>query len=146
MSQAVIVEVGPLRIEPSLVESSKPVIISVDVKNKENLETTYWVKLRINGAVEFIENVTLAGGETRPVAFTVTREAEGKYEVEVDGIGGTFTVVKAHVTGPLNWPLIIGLISLTIAIIGIAVALYKRKGAVIEKPSFSAHFLERRHQ
>jgi len=135
MSRAVTeVEVGPLRIEPSLVEPSKPVIISVDVKNKENLETTYWVKLEINGAVESIENVTLASGERRSVAFTVTREAEGKYEVEVDGIGGTFTVVKAHVIGPLNWPLIVGLISLAIAIVGIAAALYIRKSSVAKKP------------
>jgi len=144
MSQAVTVEVGPLRIEPSLVEPSKPVIISVDVKNKGDLGCVYWVYLKINGVVESIENVTLAGGETRPVAFTVTRETEGNYDVEVDGIGGTFTVVKAHVTGPLNWPLIIGLISLTIAIVGIATALYIRKRGVIKKLPSSVLFLPSR--
>ena len=134
MSQAVTVEVSSLMIEPSVVEPSKPVTISVDVKNKENLETTYWVKLKINGAVESIENVTLAGGETKSVTFTVTRGSEGNYEIEVDGIGGTFTVAKAHVTPSLNWPLIIGITSL-IVIIGIAAAVYMRKGAVVEKHS-----------
>jgi parallel beta-helix repeat protein len=129
MSRAVAVEVSSLKIEPSVVEPSKSVTISVDVKNKENLETTYWVKLEINGSVESIENVTLASGETKSVTFTVAKGAEGNYEVEVDGIGGTFTVAKAQVTPSLNWPLIIGLISLAIVIIGIAVALYIRKGS-----------------
>jgi len=138
MSQAVTVEVSSLGIEPSVVEPSKPVTISVDVKNKENLGHTYWVKLEINGVAESIENVTLASGETKSVTFTVAKGAEGNYEVEVDGIGGTFTVAKAQVTPSLNWPLIIGLISLTIAIIGILAALYIRKGAVVEKPSFLA--------
>jgi len=138
MSQAVAVEVSSLRIEPSVVEPSKPVTMSVDVKNSGDLETTYWVKLKINGSVESIENVVLAGGETRSVVFTVIKGAEGNYEIEVDGIEGTFKV-EAHVTTPsLNWPLIVGLISLTIAIIGIAAALYMRKGAVVKKPSFLA--------
>ena len=132
MSRAVTeVEVSSLRIEPSVVEPSKPVTISVDVKNKGDLETTYWVKLEINGAVEYIENVALAGGETKSVTFTVTRGSEGNYEIEVDGIGGTFTVAKAQVTPSLNWLLIIGFISVTIAMIGIAVALYIRKGTVV---------------
>jgi parallel beta-helix repeat protein len=133
MSQAVTVEVSSLRIEPSVVEPSKPVTISVDVKNSGDLETNYWVKLEINGAVESIENVTLAGGETRSVAFTVVKGAEGNYEIDVDGIGGTLTVAKVHGNPSFNWPLTIGLISLTIAIIGIAVALQGRKGAVAEK-------------
>jgi len=138
MSQAVTeVEVSSLRIEPSVMEPSKPVSISIDVKNNGDSGCTYWVKLKVNGAVESIENVTLAGRETRSVTFTVTREVEGNYEVEVDGIGGTFTVVKANVTTPLNWPLIIGITSLIIVIIGIAAALYIRKGAVVEKPSRS---------
>jgi len=45
-------------------------------------------------------------------------------------------VVKARATPSLNWPLVIGLISLTIAIIGIAAALHMRKGGMVEKPSF----------
>jgi parallel beta-helix repeat protein len=146
MSRAVTeVEVSSLRTEPSVVEPSKPVTISVDVKNKGDLETTYWVKLKINGAVESIENVALAGGETKSVAFTVTREAEGNYEVEVDGIVGTFTVVKAHVTPSLNWLLIIGFISVTIAMIGIAVALYIRKGTVVggSEAFFAFYHLEK---
>jgi hypothetical protein len=131
MSRAVTVEVSSLRIEPPVVEPSKPVTISVDVKNNENLETTYWVKLKINGVVEYIENVTLDSGETKSLAFTVTREVEGNYQIGIDGIGGTFKV-EAHVTTPsLNWPLIIGLISLTIVIIGITVVLYIRKCTVV---------------
>jgi parallel beta-helix repeat protein len=134
-SRAVAVEVSSLRIEPSVVEPSKPVTVSVDVKNTEDLATTYWVKLEINGAVESIENVILAGGETKSVAFTVIKAAEGNYEIGVDGIGGTLAVAKVHGNSSLNWPLIIALISLTIAIICIAVAIPGRKGAVVEKPS-----------
>jgi hypothetical protein len=146
MSQAVTeVEISSLRIEPSVVEPSKSVTISVDVKNKENLGRTYWVKLEINGAVESIENVTLASGETKSVTFTVAKGAEGNYEVEVDGIVGTFTVAKAQVTPSLNWPLIIVLISLAIAIIGIAVALYIRKGTVVggSEAFFALYHLEK---
>jgi len=66
----------------------------------------------------------------------VTKEVKGNYETEVDGIGGTFAVVKARATPSLNWPLVIGFISLTIAIIGIAAALHMRKDGMVEKPSF----------
>jgi parallel beta-helix repeat protein len=131
MSRAVPVEISSLRIEPPVVEPSKPVTISVDIKNRGDLETTYWVKLKINGAVESIENVTVGVGEAKSVAFIVTKDPEGNYQVEIDGIEGTFKV-EAHVAFPsLNWLLIIGLISFAIAIISIVVALHVGKGTAV---------------
>jgi hypothetical protein len=63
------------------------------------------VTLKVNGVVEGVENVTVAGGSIRTVIFTVIKDVAGTYDVEVGGLKGTFTVVKQP--SQINWPLII---------------------------------------
>lgn len=119
------VEIGGLAISPELVEAGEAVSISVMVRNLSDSGGTFKVILLINGAVESTKEVTLAGGETRSIAFTVTKQAEGTYSVEVDGLAGTFKVTKAQPTTQL--PFILGVIIAVIMMGSIALVLYKRK-------------------
>ena len=117
--------VSTLTISPSEVSVGGEVSISVMVKNTGELEGTHTVTLEINDAVEAIENVTVVGGSERPVTFTVTEDVEGTYNVEVDGLTGTFTVTKPPPVST-KWPLIAGIVGVVL-IIGIAFVFYMRR-------------------
>ena len=97
--------VSDLIISPSQVSVSQEVSISVKVKNTGDLEGTYTVTIKINGVVEGIENVTVAGGSIRTVIFTVIKNVGGTYDIEVGGLNGTFRVVKQ--LSQINLPLIV---------------------------------------
>jgi len=115
-----------LVINPEVVESGKNVTISVDVANIGTAEGTYIVTLKIENVVEAIENVTLDEGETENVTFTVSRDDEGTYHVEVDGLTGSFDV-RATSEGSLALPIAVTIIVIiAIAAIG-GVVLYWRK-------------------
>jgi len=89
-----------LVISPEVVEPGENVAISVDVKNIGTIEGTYIVTLRIENAIEEIKSVMLDEGETGNVAFTVSRDNEGTYHVDVDGLTGSFSVVALSPPGP----------------------------------------------
>jgi PGF-pre-PGF domain-containing protein len=117
--------VSALTISPSQVSVGEEVSISVTVKNTGDLAGTCTVTLKINGIVEDTENVTLAGGATRVVTFTISEDTEGTYNINVNGQTGAFTVVKPT-PAPTRWPLIAGIVG-AIAIIGIVAAVYIRR-------------------
>jgi hypothetical protein len=116
--------VSALTISPSQVSVGEEVSISVTVTNTGDLAGTYTVTLKINGIVENTENVTLAGGATMVVTFTISEDIEGTYNVEVGVQTGAFTVAKLQPT-TMSWPLIVGVVGA----IGISVstAFYIRK-------------------
>jgi uncharacterized membrane protein len=128
--------VSSLTISPSEVEVGEEVTISVVVQNTGELEGTYTVTLRINGVIEDIENVTLAGGTTKSVTFRVAEGTGGTYNVEVDGLTGTFVVTEpappqeptpTPTTEPLIGLWITGGIIAAAVIISVAV-FYVRRG------------------
>lgn len=79
-------EVSNLSINSTEVEAGKTVSISTTVTNTGDLQDTYTVTLKIDGAVESTRNVTLAGGASQTVSFTVTKDIPRTYAIEVDGI------------------------------------------------------------
>ena len=76
--------------------------------------------LKINGAVEETKDVTVSAGASQPVSFTVTRDQEGDYTVEIDGQVGTFEVTTAP-GAPID--LIIGIV-VVLLIVGGGAAYY----------------------
>ena len=109
--------VSSLIISPSRVYAGQLVSISLTVKNTSDLSDTYSVALKINGIVESTENVSLAGGGTMLVTFTISKDTEGTYNVEVCGQTGTFTVTEPP-PASTKWPMIAGIAAI-IAIIGV---------------------------
>lgn len=89
-------EVSDLEITPEEVEEGEEVTITATVTNIGEEEGSHTVELKIDGEVVDSEAVTLAGGASAMISFEVTRSA-GTYQVEVDGLTGSFTVTAPTV-------------------------------------------------
>jgi PGF-pre-PGF domain-containing protein len=92
--------VSDLEISPLVVRAGEPVDISATVTNITDVDGDYVVVLKINGEVEDTESVTLEGGMSTRVTFVVVREEPGTYDVEVDGLYGSFTVTAVAAPPP----------------------------------------------
>lgn len=105
-------EISDLEINPREVEPGENVYISVSVMNSGEIEGIATIPLRIEGEVEATSMMMIEEGEERKVSFTVTKENEGTYEVEVNGLSGSFKVTK-----PPEFPSsIVILITISIAV------------------------------
>lgn len=89
-------KVSNLVFNPSEVEVGNPVTISATVKNVGDLEGTYAVELKIDGVIETTQNVTLAGGATENVSFTVTKDASGTYAIRVNELQCALSVLEPY--------------------------------------------------
>jgi len=116
--------VSKLFISPTEVDIGQSVTISTIVTNTGGQPGTYKVALKINGAVEATEEVTVSAGATKKVAFTTVKGVAGSYSVEVDGLSGSFMVKKPapppeevapEVKPPINWPMVGGIIAAVVA-------------------------------
>ena len=83
-----------LNIMPAEVKVGESVTISLNVANDGEETGTYIVELKINGQVIDSQVVTLAGGQSEPVSFTLTETEPGQYDATISGLSGSFTVVK----------------------------------------------------
>lgn len=88
-----IFSVSNLTISPNQVKAGQPVTIGALVTNSGNEVGRYSLVLRINGIVEGITELTLQPGASQAASFTVVKDTGGDYYAEVDGLGGSFTVV-----------------------------------------------------
>lgn len=87
-------------ISPTEVAPGEKVNISVSVANNGGMEGSHTAVLKINGVKESEKRVTVAAGERQVVTFSLTREQAGTYNVMVDGLGGSFTVVTPAIVPP----------------------------------------------
>ena len=85
--------VSNLSVQPLEVESRESVTITVSVDNTGETEGSFTVVLTINGIKEAEKSVTIAGGNTKDVTFTVTKEEAESYSIVIDGLTTSFTVV-----------------------------------------------------
>jgi len=76
------------------VDVGEKVNIRVKVTNTGDLTDSYEVTLKIDKVVVATQDVTLAGGASQTVTFTASKDVAGTYNVNVNGLTGTF-VVKA---------------------------------------------------
>lgn len=87
-------------INPAQMEVGEPVTISAIVQNTGELEGSYTLTLKINGEIEQSTEITLAGGESRQVSFTVVKDEPGTYAIAVDGLTGEFIVLAPASSPP----------------------------------------------
>ena len=111
-----------LSITPAEVAIGETVTISILVTNTGDLEGTYQATLKIDNVVVDTKEVTLAGGDSETVTFTVSKDVAGTYTVTVDSLSGKF-----NVKAPFNWWLVIGPVIGLIIIIGVIVWLVIRR-------------------
>jgi hypothetical protein len=81
------------------------VTITANVANNGVQEGTYIAELKLNGETVDAKEVTLAGGQSQQVSFTLSGMNYGQYEVEVAGLTGEFTVSRS-----IDWVSILGII------------------------------------
>jgi len=85
-------EVADLTISPVEAETGQAITISADITNISSEAATYVATLWIDNTVEAGQDIYLEAGETEPTSFTVTRDAEGSYDVRIDRLFGSFSV------------------------------------------------------
>jgi hypothetical protein len=91
-----------LAISPAQAGVGEPVGISVVVQNTGELEGRYTLNLKIDGSPEESREVTLPGGESTQVVFTVVRDEPGTYTITIDGLTGEFTVLAPELSEGIN--------------------------------------------
>jgi len=86
-------KVSDLVVSPGEVVEGEQVTVTVKVTNTGEEEGTHTVNLKIDGLVTELAEVTLEGGASTTVSFTLT-EAEGVHTVGVEELTGSFTVTS----------------------------------------------------
>jgi len=114
-------EFSDLTVSPVEVEEGGEVEVAVEVSNVGEEEGSCVVELGLDGSVAETESVTLSGGETESISFTVT-ESAGTHAVEVGGLTGSFVVTEpARGPSQLTYVVVVGAMAI------LAVALMVRK-------------------
>lgn len=109
--------VSDLSISPSEVTVGEEVKITVKVENVGEMKGTYTLTLKVDEAVEATKDVTLDGGASTAVTFTVKKDKAGTYDVEIDGLKGKLIVKEAPPT-LITWlPYIVVAVVIIVAIV-----------------------------
>lgn len=87
-------EVTKMNITPTEVYRGETVTVSASITNTGDLSGSYNVTLRINDLKLQTKNVTVGGGDSQTISFTVTPDIIGEYTVEVNGLLSKFKVIK----------------------------------------------------
>jgi hypothetical protein len=84
--------VGILSVAPVEVRIGESLSISVMITNAGDLTGSHEVSFKINGVVLQTKEITLGGGDSKAVNFSVTLDTAGEYTVNINGLSGTFNV------------------------------------------------------
>ena len=95
--------VTDLSITPQEIISGESVDVSVIVTNTGDLTGSYEVSLKINDMIVQAEEVTLDGGGSKTVSFSVTSDTIGEYNVDISGLLGTFEVKAPKPPAPATF-------------------------------------------
>lgn len=121
-------------VDPVQVLPGQEVRVSANVCNSGEEKGSLAVSLRVNGAVEQSQSVSVSGGSCKEVVFTVARAVPGTYQLSVNGMVGQFSVlaprlVQASVastrdTGLGTWG-IFAIVAVIVVLIAGLVAVFK---------------------
>jgi hypothetical protein len=99
-------EISDLTVSPSTVGADETVTVSVVVSNVGEESGGLGVELELDGAVVDTKAVTLDGGASTTLSFSVSSDEVGSHTVEVGGLSGSFTVEKAKAGFPWTYVLV----------------------------------------
>ena len=95
-----IFSISNLSIEPSEIYPGDTVTITVSVSNFGGQPGTHTMVFKIEGEVETMRGITVTAGATKTASFTVVKDKSGIYQLEVDGLKGSFVVKEVIVPLP----------------------------------------------
>jgi hypothetical protein len=84
--------IGSLDILPTSAVAGETVTISTVVTNVGGSDGFYTAVLQINGIKEGEQSFTLTAGASRTVSFDIVKENVGTYDVDLNGLSGSFTI------------------------------------------------------
>ena len=124
-----------LAINPSEVNISDMVLITALVTNTGGLEGSYTVTLKIDGVIEQVQEINLAGGASETVIFAVSEAEAGTHLIALDTLHGSFSVkepppsaISTEKTAPMiqsKWWLTVIILAAVVMAIVIPLALRK---------------------
>lgn len=127
-------EVSNLNVTPNDVSAGDSVTVSVTVTNVGGQTGSYSIPFSVNQTIEETKSVTLKGGESTIVDFTVTKEALGTYNVKVDDLSTKFTVTdepsgggQADGDSSLPIELLIAAVAIVLVVVIVSLLLFFRK-------------------
>jgi uncharacterized membrane protein len=85
-------EISAFDISPAVVYPGESVTIRATITNTGDLAGSHEVTLMINEGVTTIEEVSLDGQASQQLTFTIAPHNTGSYEVDINGVSGTFIV------------------------------------------------------
>jgi len=86
--------VAMLNVDPTQAKANQPITIAANVVNDGSETGSTQVTLKINGQIEQTRVVTVGGGSSRPVKFTVTKAEPGTYSVIMGSQRASFVVTE----------------------------------------------------
>ncbi|MFC1965302.1 CARDB domain-containing protein, partial [Chloroflexota bacterium] len=86
--------VSDLSVTPNKVDFEESVSISILITNTGDLTGSYEVSLKIDDKVPRTKEITLDGGDSKTVSFSVSPDTAGKHTVNISGLWGTFEVAE----------------------------------------------------
>jgi hypothetical protein len=89
-----VADVNDLKIIPRQVKPGEIVNVFAEVTNNDPTTTTFSLVLKVKGIVEAVKEITLEPGQSQKVAFVTLRNKPGVYDIELEGLKGSFTVEK----------------------------------------------------
>jgi hypothetical protein len=95
-----------LSVSPASIQAGDDVTVTVEVENTGEESGSTTVEVVLEGVEADSELVTLDGGASITVSFTVTSETEGAHTVEVGNLSADFTVEEAPAGTPWTYILV----------------------------------------
>jgi hypothetical protein len=104
--------ISSLAIMPPVVKPGATATVLVKVTNTGNRQGTYKVVLKVNNITESSRDLSLRGGDSQTVNFTVVKNNPGIYVISIDTVSGRLVVQEPTETTspqtgrprPRNWP------------------------------------------
>ena len=86
-----------LEVTPREVDIDDEVTIRVPVRNAGDAAGSYTLVLKVENQTVATREITLAGGDSQDVIFTLSQDVAGTYTIDVNGLSGEFVVKPAAV-------------------------------------------------
>ncbi|MBI2873271.1 MAG: hypothetical protein HYY00_08810 [Chloroflexi bacterium] len=116
---------GGLAVEPGEAPAGEPVVARLEVRNRGDARGDTTVTLEVNGVSEAVQGVSLDAGERRTLTFSIVRDQPGTYQVSVEELTATFTVLaRSSLLGAWAWAL--SGVLVTVVVAAMAYLLYRR--------------------
>ncbi|MDX9804025.1 MAG: hypothetical protein RBS96_08480 [Dehalococcoidales bacterium] len=72
------------------------VSIQCRVTNQGSTAGYYEITLKLNGSIQEVRRISLAGGASRVISFGIIRNSPGVYNVDINGVSGSYQVTGIH--------------------------------------------------